>query len=273
MKTSFKLTILALGTLALVYTGCKKSQVASNNSASASAFSKRIALSFYQSISGKYGAANINNGLKAPNSVGLKKGPIINGVDPYCGYIIDTTLNYTIPVGDTTKTVGSHYKFTYTCTNSTLDGYILSDSITYVDAGTLFNNKYITGQNYTVKQIGANFGTVSMNGTIGTSFHTSTLNGSHAVTAYSNADTQYVLNGLVVNISNGSADVTTGTTSFNSTYAYLDQTTPAEGSVNVYTGTMVFLGNHTAKITLNWGNNTYVNLVNLLTGELTAVVQ
>jgi len=193
MKRSLKISLVALASVFFVYTSCKKSATTStpsNTSANTRTISKQIACTFIKSLNGGYGGANIGDGIKAPSSpMATQKGPGVNSVTSYCGYTIDSALYFTGLVGDTARVVGSKYKFIYTCSNGALNGYILSDSITYTNNGTLFNNKYLTGQNYAVNNFNADFSVVLIRGTLGTNYSVSTLNNSHVVVASNKSNT------------------------------------------------------------------------------------
>jgi hypothetical protein len=266
MKRSIKIILAALICVPFVYTSCKKSatpSAPSNTSANTMAISKQIAGNFIKSLNGGYGGAKIGDGIKAPSGfMSSQKGPRVNSVTPYCGYTIDTALNFTTLTGDTSKTVDSKYKFIYTCSNGTLDGYILSDSITYTDSSPLFKNKYITGQNYSVNNASSDYSVVLMRGTLGTNYSVSTLNNSHLEIAYNKANTQYYLNALTVNVSGKSPDITGGSVDFNANITYLQDGNTVTGG---YSGSMQFLGNHIAKITLTYNGVTTVYSYNLIT--------
>ncbi|MDB5002839.1 MAG: hypothetical protein JWQ34_1064 [Mucilaginibacter sp.] len=269
MKRSFKIALAALVCVALVYTNCKKSATSStpsNTPANNMAISKQIAGTFIKSLNGEYGGAKIGDGIKAPsNPFSTQKGPRVNSVTSYCGYTIDTSLFFTRVIGDTTRVVGSKYKFIYTCSNGALNGYILSDSITYTDNGTLLNNKYLTGQNYAVNNFSSGFSVVLIRGTLGTNYSVSALNKSHIVVAYNKANIQYYLNALTVNVTGSSPNITSGSTDFNASISYLQDGNTVEGN---YSGSMQFLGNHLVKITLTYNGVTTVYSYNLITQEI-----
>jgi len=269
MKHTRKL-ILVLAAAALTFIGCKKNSITpAAGTTDNAALSKQIALSLFNSMSGQYGGASLINGTKAQSGMSINpEGPRVTVLDPYCGYTIDTTINNTSVVADVSKSVYSHFKFIYTCSTHALDGYILSDSINNTDKGAHFINQNTSSQNYVVNKYGSDFNVVSIRGTTGTSSHYTTFNGSQTTIGYNYTDSQYTLNGLVVDLSSPTANITSGTATFSSTIKNLGPTTPANGST--YTGTIEFSGNHTAKITLVTGGSSYANTINLLTGELTA---
>lgn len=273
MRLTFKIALAALTTV-LIYSSCSKSVTqpapsSSKNSAQTLAISKQIATNLYRSLTGAYGGANIGNGVKAPSAITAapKGGRRVNAVTPYCGMTIDTTLYFDFMQHDTTTTVDSKYKFTYTCSSSALDGYILSDSITYTDKSATVLNKYTTAQNYTVVNASPNFSVVAMYGTIGTSFRTSNVNTSHVTTNYNYNDTKYSLNNLLINISGASPDITGGTVNFVSNITYLEVGgSPVTGG---FSGTITFLGNHMAKMSVTYNGVTTLYSYNTANGEIT----
>ncbi|MGF7078662.1 hypothetical protein [Mucilaginibacter sp. UYCu711] len=273
MRSTFKFTLAALAAV-LIYSSCSKSVTepapsANKNSAQTLAISKQIATNLYRSLTGGYGGANIGSGIKAPSAITAapKGGRRVNAVTPYCGMTIDTTLYFDFMQHDTTTTVDSKYKFTYTCSTNSLDGYILSDSITYTDKTSTVFNRYITGQNYTVQNASADFSVVAMYGTIGTSFRTSNVNpSSHATTNYNYNDTKYSLNNLLVNVRGASPDITGGSVNFVSNITYLEVGgSPVTGG---FSGTITFLGNHMAKMSVTYNGVTTLYSYNLVTNDV-----
>jgi hypothetical protein len=272
MRLTFKITLAAL-TAVLIYSSCSKSITepapsANKNSAQTLAISKQIATTLYKSLTGAYGGANIGSGIKAPSAITAapKGGRRVNSITPYCGLTIDTALYFDFLHNDTTTTVDSKYRFTYTCSANALDGYILSDSITYTDKSATVLNKYATGQNYTVINASPNFSVVAMYGTIGTSFRTSNVNASHIATNYNYNDTKYSLNNLLVNVTGASPDITGGNVNFVSNITYLEVGgSPVTGG---FSGTITFLGNHMAKISITYNGETTLYSYDLANNDI-----
>jgi hypothetical protein len=273
MRSTLKITLAALSAVVLINASCQKTAVTpakSNASANTLAIAKQIGINFYQSVTGQHGGANIGDGIKAPSGVVPNPTSLrINGFtgEPYCGLTIDTTLNFDRQVGDTLKNVDSRYKFIYTCSTSALDGYVLSDSITYTDKGPLFFNKWITGQNYIVTKSSADFSTVLMRGTIGTNYYTSTVNGA-TTTAYNRALTQYSLNNLTVKVSGASPDITAGTATYNANITYLEDGNTVTGG---FTGSITFIGDHKARMVITYQGVTTTYSFDLITYNLTVI--
>lgn len=270
MKLALKSTLALLVVFAFAYTACKKSQTPSKNTINTADLSKQLALGLYNSLSGRYGGADINDGIKVPSSLSPNhKGPRINSVSPFCGYVIDTTYSNSSQSGDTSKVFGGHYKFTFGCTVGKIDSYLLSDTVSNTETGTLFNNVYSVSQNYFVKALDTAYKTSSIEGYINSSFHTKVLNASGVTTQYHNTDSQYGLHNVKVDISSGLADITEGTSIFYAQVANLDSSTGANGSIDSYNGTLTFKGNHIAKVSITIGGVTKLYKVNLLTQTVT----
>src|SRR5206468_3411534 len=83
-----------------------------------------------------------------------------------CGFIIDTVYNSTIPGIDTTKKFTGEFKFTYTCTTSSVDGFTVYDSLKNVATGIGFIDTALVVQSYLVKASDPGFKTFSINGYI-----------------------------------------------------------------------------------------------------------
>jgi hypothetical protein len=269
MKPAFKTVLALLVVVAFAYTACTKSQTSATNTTNTATLSKQLALGLYNSLSGKYGGANINDGIKVPASLSpYSKGPRINSVTPFCGYVIDTTYSNHTQSGDTSRVFGGHFKFTFGCSASILDSYLLSDTVTNTESSSTFNNVFSISQSYFVKALDATYKTSSVEGYINNSFHTSVLAGA-VTTQYHNLDSQYGLHNVKVDISSGLADVTEGTANFYAQVANLDPTTPPDGYFGSFSGTITFIGNHTAKVSITVGNDTKAYTVNMLTGVVT----
>ncbi len=265
MKPSLKLIpVLLICASVLVYTACKTNAVKPTvkTTSNVKSISSQIALNLYASITGKFGGTNIKDGIKAPSSFS-HRGPAINTLNSLCGYIIDTVYNSSIPGVDTTKTFTGEFKFIYTCSASTVDGYTVYDSLKNVANGAAFMDTALVVQSYLVKASDPSFKTFSINGYI-KSYIDNLTPGTPA--QFNLLSSSYGLSGLTVDNTSGTPDVTTGTAKFSTTATSQGSTGgPVTAS---YTGTIVFLGNHMATLTVTTGGITYVYTANLLTGVL-----
>lgn len=261
MRSTIKLALTVFAAAAVALTSCKKGNDASSSDnlpevdMDATVAAKQIAQAFYSSLNGQYGGAKAADGIKAPNSSRPTRGPRVNSIEPYCGFTIDTTDNFDYTAGDTLKNVDSKYKFIYTCSVSVLDGYVLSDSVTYTDKGTLFLNKYLIAQNYTVNKAANDYSVVNMRGTLGNNFVEKALNSTGAVTDTKNNHTEYVLNNIHISTSNtGTGAVLSGTVSFNATLS--EKITGVKTIHGTFKGNMTFLGNNLVNIKLTYKGKT-----------------
>jgi hypothetical protein len=253
-----------------LYTSCKKDQTGGQqtNTLNAADLSRQIAVSLYKSLSGQYGGANINDGIKAPLSISPGyKGPRTNNTNPYCGLVVDTVYHFNNIVADTVKGYFGHYKFTYGCTNNVLDSYLLDDSIANTVNYRLYTALYTLTQKYFVKALDKTYKLSSVEGGIGFSSHAALAGTNHAAGQYHNQDSQYILHGVKVDISSGTADVVEGTATFTAQISNLDLNVSVNNS---FSGTLSFLGRHMAKVSIRLNSETKLYTVNMLTGEVTA---
>jgi len=280
MKTSTKfITIILLG-VAIVYSSCQKAGIKADDATNttttgtttnSTAVGSQIALGLAKSLAGQYGGTNINNGIKAPNSLILThKGPSINGIYDLCGVSLDTTYNTTTLSHDTTNVLSGKLVFTYTCGSFGVNGYKVTDSITTAAANASFYNTNTVVQNYIVTALDSTYLVVSMDGNINESIHNSTLNAGSTV-AYHNLVSQYVLNGVKVNYSTGYANMYVGTASYTTTQTDFDPSVSATPGVNVYHGLITYLGNFMVTMTMQINNQgpTYSYTINTATGATT----
>ncbi|MFD2872812.1 hypothetical protein ACFS5N_10060 [Mucilaginibacter ximonensis] len=267
MKTTIKYVCLFLG-MSLVYTACKKSGTAPSRSPFNPAdFSRQLAVNLYRSLSGQYGGADINEGIKAPSAViPGKKGPHINSINPYCGLTIDTTYSASETVADSLKQYYTRYRFTYGCDNNILNSYTLQDTVINTITKDQYKGVYKLIQLYQVKAADATYKTSSVEGSISFSAHT----GVNTKTGlqYNYMDSYYTLQGVMVDISTGTADVIAGSAAISGTFQYKDSIYDVNDGI---TGSIQFLGGHMSKVTLHVsdGSSGYVFIVNMLTGSVT----
>lgn len=274
MKLKFIPAIAVLTAVVFLYSACKKTEnkPVPAKSTDYAALSSKIALTLAKGLTGGFGGANINDGIKAPSKLSTDnhKGPRLFSTNPFCGYTIDTTYNNSATAGDTTKTFKGSFRFTYNCTGDNVDGYTVHDSLTNIQEGTQFNNLSAVGQNYIVKALDNTYQYVSMIGDINTQVFNRVLTPAGATTEYHYLAAQYKLQDLKVRITNGVADIVSGTATFNMLRTDLDPTTAIDGNFYPYSGTITYLGNHKAKLTIN-GNPAQSYNVDLITGQATAI--
>lgn len=260
MKLKFRILLVLLVSVAFIYTACKKSGSDNNPSGPALApkdVSSQIALNLAQTLYNGFGAFSINDGLNAPQNLGIvhRKGLLINDVngDDLCGLSVDTTLNYSTTSNGTSASVKGTMKFSFICSNEQFSGFNINTNLAVAESTSQFSVNYQIGENLTMLAIspGSEDTNISLNGTLNSSGTYQYKTGSKQ----SGSQTfNYNLKSLVVN---SDGDITSGSATFS---------TKGAGSTGVwdYSGTIVFLGNYTAKITINGTAYT----VNLQTGAV-----
>ena len=276
MKIHITRATLCLACFMLFYSSCKKNTVkpAANTTTTVDygKISSQTAVTFYKSITGQYGGADVSKGIKSPFSAKVT-GRSLFSASPLCGFVIDTSYNYSISTGtntlsptDTIKTYSGTFRFQYTCTGGNVNGYIVNDTVNYHErnnVGVTFSNSTSLTQNYSVKALDQTFKLVSMDGTLNSAVNFTQI--FNETDSYMSG--AYVLTGLKVNFTSGVADVTEGTSTFHIVYQPWETVGfPFPPPLQTYDGTIQFLGNHKAKLTINPG---HVYLVDLLTGVAT----
>jgi hypothetical protein len=266
MKRNFTRTLVVLAAAVLFIASCKKeNKSAVTATADYKAMSSRLALSLYKGITGQYGGADVTKGITLPSGINVSShaGLRVNSTSSLCGFVIDTTFTTQTTPGDTATTQSGSFHFVYTCSKNTPDGYMVHDSLTTTEGGK-YGSQYIVSQNYTVQALDQTYKVVSMSGTM------FTFVGIYSPGAFYYLPSEYKLNNLVVNFSSGVADVTSGTATFRM-FGYQQSATPFDDGHPIdATGTITFLGNHMATLTIRTStgeNGTY--LVNLQTGTVT----
>ena len=282
MKLNFTRIITLFIAAVFLYTSCKKvGNAPGANTPSTTtdykSLSSQIALSLYKSLTSGYGGINVNSGLSATKTAAVSHQPVLmNSLDAFslCGFIVDTAFNTKTTANDTTKKINGSFHFVYTCDANVLDGYNVKESYTYADSGTHFTDYNAIAQSYVVKALDNTYKLVSMDGTSSVSVQNtfyvtpdpSIARGSQGSHVLNNA---YVLTGLKVDFSSGIADITSGVSTFTSEAFDLNANTSIDG-VNLFlSGTIEFLGNHKAKLSLNGFTPPLVFMVDLLTGVVT----
>jgi hypothetical protein len=258
-------------TVVFFYAGCRKSEtkpVVKLTSVTDTSNAK-IAFALMQGLSGVYGGANINDGVKAESNItdGQSHGVIVFKKVPLCGFTIDTTFNTKSKAADTAKTFFGNFNFIYTCSTDRPDGYIVHDSLVNVATSTRFKNSFTAAQDYTVKALDTTYKLVSTNGSILSVTDNAIYQDGFSV-GYDYNSNSYALRGLKIDFTKGSADIITGVAEFKTTTSYLHPGDKAVTEVS-NTGTITFLGSHKARLHINEKNKSYS--VNLLTGVVTAI--
>ena len=252
MKTylKFALALIVGGTL---FYSCTKTEnkpssaITNNNPANVAIVSGQIAVTLTKSLAGSFGGVNLNKSLKPKNLVLSYPSQTYS----LCGFVADSVLNYYTNDADTVKshTTGTA-KFVFECQNGQPDGYSAYDTTLTVGTAPKYSFIYNIDQYYRIYVCGC--GLLHVNGTqkadINLTFYDTSL-------GKATAQNNYTLNDLIVDL-NKDSDVTSGSATFTSTG------TNSYGTWNL-SGTITYLGNHTAKVVV--GNSTVT--VDIRTGK------
>ena len=254
MKHNLTRIAIALIAVTFIFSACKKSESgikpASTPKPNPDAVAKQIALSLYNSLSGKMGGTNINDGIKAPASVTRRNSKSLNSISSLCGFTLDTSYSSLTTSADTSFWSSTKLVFTNTCTTTNVDGYAVYDSVKTEASTAKFVNSYQNIQKYRVVALDNTFKLVSCNGSINTTIWNTTNATTSAAGTYHALGCNYDLQGLTIDFSSGTANITKGTAPYTSYTKDIDATTSAEGVTINYTGTIEFLGNYKAKLTI-----------------------
>ena len=251
-----KLFVLVTG-VTLMFTACKKSSSSSSgtNPQTPKQVSSFVALSLTSNLFSSTGV-DLSTGTDAPSTLSVHtKGKVLNDLnDPQCGDVIDTTFNFSLSQNDTSISVTGPIKFAFTCANSVLNGYVLTENL-----NTKITTPQLTATNTTSEGITLIVldptnddseltlaGTLNSNSTL---VYKTTSAGKSGSSAF-----EYKLSTLTIDPDND-GDIISGSASFTTSG------TGASGSWN-YTGTIVFSANHVAKVTING----FTYTVNTVTG-------
>ena len=236
----------------LIYTACKKS----NNNPAGPALSpqdvaSQVAVNISQSLFGGLGF-DISGGLSAPTSYAVHtKGKVLQSLtNPDCGLVVDTTVSFTGTANGGTASIAAHVNFSFFCTNNIVSGYSTNDNFTIVLASPNLSFTYKIGESLTLTALNPtdDNSNISLGGSI-------TSNGSYV---YNNKSGTSNFNYTLTSIFNpADGDLLSGSATFNT------QGSGPKGVWN-YQGTIVFLGNQMAKVTISGK----VYNVNLLTGAV-----
>jgi hypothetical protein len=259
MKRKLLSGFFAFTAIALLYTSCKKDapEYGSNvSTVSTKAVSQQIALNLAESLYGDLGGFSVNDGLSpkinaiSPN----RKKIIINSATPDCGMQMDTTLSFSLDIDTSKVAVSGRFKYATICTNGTPTGLTAYDSLLVSMSTPSLDGKYNILQNLTVNMLNAqNPDKLSFNGIMNMQANLQYKTGSKQKF---NTVFKYKLTSLIINSAND-GDIESGTATFETT-----GDTP-QGTWS-YKGSIVFLGDHKVKITIDGASYT----VNIQTGQI-----
>jgi len=260
MKRNLTRIAIALIAVTFIFSACKKSEIrvtpVNTPKPNPDAVAKQIALSLYNSLSGKMGGTNVNDGIKAPGSLTRHNGKTLDAVSSLCGYTLDTAYSGLTTSADTNIWSSTKLIFTNTCTSNNVDGYAVYDSVKTEYSNSGFVNAYQNIQKYNVTALDNTFKLVSCNGSINTTIWNTTYATGTTEGTYHALGCNYDLHGLVIDFSSGTADIKKGTAPYTS---YTKDVIGAQVVTINYTGTIEFLGNYLAKLTIDPGHYYTIN--------------
>lgn len=276
MKLNFTRALIALAVVTLSYTACQKSgtkpsttSTTTTTTVNQDALAIAMATNIYKAMTGGYGGANINQGLNAPASIGKKTNKFqLDAASSLCGYVIDTTASSTVMAHDTTIFNSDKFKFIYKCFFGTkVNGYYGYDSVFTQAYNNSFVNTTDVVQDYNVIASDTTFKLFACDGRI--VCHNSTLVNptATAVQVYHAINCDYKIKGVIVDVKSGIADIDAGLATYVCSTNDITPATGPSGVVINYTGNIIFLGNHLARLTID---PKHVYTINLLTGVITA---
>ncbi len=271
MKLKLKLCLLFIG-IAVAFTACKKS--ASNPSTLAPKdVATQVALNVSQSLFGGLGV-DLSNGLDAPSSFAvnprggglggprslsavhnknISRGSVLAGLaNPDCGLVVDTTLNFSDTSNGSATSIAGSYGFSFTCTNNVVSGFNTRDNLTISFSNASVSFTYKVAENLTLLSLNPSIddSNLSIKGSLASNGSYQYLTG----TKKSGSEVfNYTLSSLIYSPATG--NIVSGSAAFTTTGS------GPNGTWN-YQGTITFLGNQMAKVTIN---GTAYN-VNLQTG-------
>ena len=255
-STKLRTVCVALASVAMLYAGCKKSSTnASGPTLAPQDVASQVALNISQSLFGGLGF-DLSGGLNSPTSFALRsnsKGKVLQSLtNPDCGLTVDTTLTYTGTANGGSATIAGTIKFTFSCTNDVVSGFTTNDNLNISLSSPDLTFMYKVAENLTMLAINPSDpnSNLSLNGTLNSNLSYTMSTG----TKGSGTEVfNYALKSLVIDSNSGS--VISGSATF---------TTSGTGPKGVwnYTGSIVFLANDMASVTISGK----VYTVNLQTG-------
>ncbi|MDB4920038.1 hypothetical protein [Mucilaginibacter sp.] len=258
MNFKIRLSLIMLAGVAVIYTACKKSSDDTSGPAiTPTEISSQIALDLSQNLFGEYTGINFGGGLDAPSGFAVKQrtnSRLLHSLsNPFCGLVVDTTLNETVTVGaDSSISVAGHIKFGFICSGDNLTGFTTNDDLTIKVSTPELSLSSRIQENLTLQSLEPNNdnSNYSLTGTLNS---TGTYLFKTGTKKTGTRSFNYVLTSLVLD--SNSDDIVSGSASF------ITKGTGPKGSWS-YSGTITFLAGHKATVTISGK----VYKVNLQTG-------
>ncbi|MBS1532584.1 MAG: hypothetical protein JSU01_19930 [Bacteroidetes bacterium] len=246
-RTFTKLALPLLACAVMLYTSCRKTENApapvnkagQTTTPTNAALAKQIAMNLAHSVSGRFGGINLMGGMNSL-SLGQHNAGLENPL--LCGLFTDSLVDLNSTQGDTTTHIGGNQTFFFNCDSGKTKGYVAYDSLnTTRKVPNGWYQGFYVKQAYTIKCLD------SRNRFIG-------VNGDNYFYQYMNLicdcgknvvdieNCNFVLNNLKICLD--CSDIVSGTATFT-----------AYGEGWHVSGTLEFIGNHTANVTI--GGDTF----------------
>lgn len=247
MKSKITLILLLLVGAALTYTACKKSGTSpAKSTVDAKTVSSQVALNVVATLDGAFGGFNFSDGLDAPGTFGvtshngLKMADL--GTNDVCGKLIDTTYTDSETTSDGQTSFKMQYQLTLNCSGGIYSGFHLIDSLNVALSSSQYSGTYGIGENVTLASLqpGVDEAKYSVNGTFNVNLD---LNYKTSKAQSFNDVFDYKFNQVIIDPS-GDGDIVSGSANF------YTKGSIANGNWE-YVGTITFLGNHKAKVTIS----------------------
>jgi hypothetical protein len=252
MKLKLQFLCVALGGIALIYSGCKKAaSTPAGPALTPSAVAGQVAVGITSSLFGGMGI-DLSEGLGGATTFSVKhKGKVIQDINPDCSTLIDTTLAATTDTlgGGEFLTLSGSFKFSFGCTNNVLSSYTTNDNIAIKLISPSVDFNYKIGEAFTLTALTPTSQTSNLGftGTVSSAGSYSILTGNKGsgTTTFNYTLTSLVIDPNIPDILSGSATFSTNGSGPNGVWNY--------------SGTITFNGNHMATVTIN-GKAYNVNL-------------
>lgn len=254
MKKPYKKTIalkpllLIVACAAVLWSSCRKNEnipapakttTTKTSPQSMATFSNQMVVNLAKSISGSFGGVNLMGGVDTVNFRGARSLCHCYNNLPLCGFFTDSLVDISSTEGDTTSHAGGNLTFYFNCVNGQKAGYTAYDSIGV--SRTVPNGwaqHYYIKQAYTIQSLDDKHEFI---GVSGDNYFYQQMNlicecNNNSYTDIENSN--YVLNNLKIDVCK--KDILSGTATFT-----------AYGEGWSLSGSVVFLGNHMADVTIN----------------------
>lgn len=235
----------------MVYSSCRKADNSmapktSTKSIATDTIGGQIAVNIGKSLAGTFGGVNIMSSTDSVSVTGHKGPQKGYNANALCGFFTDSLVNYDSQVGDTTYHTGGELKFYFNCKDGKSTGYTAYDSLNTIRTTPKQVYQYYVKQSYTIQCLDDKHLFNGVNGE--NRFASTTITHCSCHDTYTDVGgADYLLKDLKIDVCK--QDIISGTATFT-----------AFGTGWSVSGSIVFLGNHMADITIN-GKLYHVNLL------------